>query len=723
MTRFRPTLGQVFVLANAGLAMLLAGLFSLLYRSSKASIVDTSLVLLAATRDHSAEKVGEYLRQAERAVADVENDVRSGIIAPENAASVEPQLLSDLLNDGNLAEVTFTHAARLGWAGDGTMQLSPEGRWQISVFRQTPDASSTILTRYTRARTPHRFGSEARPPRPRSDAVADSAPAIDASDPTEHPTFATLVRKDLYGRTVWSDLSYSEIDASLPEAQRRVVVTVMKAIEDEQGRFVGVVRVGLRADRLGAIVRQVQEETAKQTPLRLFLCDSDGRLITPANADDRLAEGRDSSLRYAATGATRELQAALTHPALRAATGDTGTAGRLTESGRALLVGFRPVHESQDWRVGVLVAEDEIPAIRTLTQNRDRLLMQCIGLMALLLAGGIIVLRVVQRGLGTIVSSTGRMREFDFSPSDRRSALGDVRAAIESLELAKTALRSMAKYVPVDLVRLLYRTGREPVLGGELAVVTMMFTDIESFTTLSERLSPDELARVLGSYLQVMTTTIQQHQGTIDKYIGDAVMAAWNTPSPCTDHVQKACAAALDCTAATARLFASTEWRDTPPLVTRFGLHVDEVMVGHFGAPDRMSFTCLGDGVNLASRLEGLNKQYGTTIIASEAVREQAGDGFVFRLVDVVAVKGKTKGVRVYELLGTGGISGGRLEAARRYEQAFEAYRRRDFRGALALVGAQSADGPSVVLADRCRRFIEHPPPADWDGTYVASSK
>jgi adenylate cyclase len=136
-----------------------------------------------------------------------------------------------------------------------------------------------------------------------------------------------------------------------------------------------------------------------------------------------------------------------------------------------------------------------------------------------------------------------------------------------------------------------------------------------------------------------------------------------------------------------------------------------------------MSFTALGDGVNLASRLEGLNKQYGTTILVSESVREEVKDAFVFRVLDMVAVKGKTKGVRVYELLGAADESGLSLDAARAYESAFEAYLAREFARALALLEAHQADAPSRVLAERCRKMIKDPPPADWDGTHVATSK
>jgi adenylate cyclase len=127
--------------------------------------------------------------------------------------------------------------------------------------------------------------------------------------------------------------------------------------------------------------------------------------------------------------------------------------------------------------------------------------------------------------------------------------------------------------------------------------------------------------------------------------------------------------------------------------------------------------------VNLAARLEGLNKLYGTTILVSEPIRQAAEGAFAFRLVDLVAVKGKHQGVRVHELLGPAGLAGPTADAARRYEEAFGAYRRRDFRAALLVVEGQREDGPSRVLAARCRRLLEEPPPADWDGVYVATTK
>jgi adenylate cyclase len=146
-------------------------------------------------------------------------------------------------------------------------------------------------------------------------------------------------------------------------------------------------------------------------------------------------------------------------------------------------------------------------------------------------------------------------------------------------------------------------------------------------------------------------------------------------------------------------------------------------MVGHFGAPERLSYTALGDGVNLASRLEGLGKQYGVAVLASEALVAAAGDDFAFRLVDRVAVKGKEEAVRVYELLGLRAECADVLAKVAPYERALEAYFARRFDRALEVLRSQKDDPPSRVLAGRCEAMLAHPPPADWNGVYVAVSK
>ena len=298
----------------------------------------------------------------------------------------------------------------------------------------------------------------------------------------------------------------------------------------------------------------------------------------------------------------------------------------------------------------------------------------------------------------------------------------DITEKKRAAELA--AMRVWGKYAPVDLVRRLYREKSEPVLGGELMEISIMFSDIKGFTALSEQLDPNRLAEMLGLYLDTLSCIIQRDtHGTIDKYIGDAIMTIWNAPEPVPDHPKMACLAALRCRDAARSLAQTPEWREFPAFETRFGLHCAKALVGHFGARDRMNYTAIGDAINLASRLEGLNKQYGSSIIASDTIVDRANEAFDFRLLDVVAVKGKSDPITIYELLGTKGVLEQCRQVVSAYETAFSAYAAGKFERALAILQENASDPPSTVLIERCKAFLQVPPPADWRGIYISASK
>ena len=199
----------------------------------------------------------------------------------------------------------------------------------------------------------------------------------------------------------------------------------------------------------------------------------------------------------------------------------------------------------------------------------------------------------------------------------------------------------------IKLVRLLLESDQDPQLGGRAEELTILFSDIRGFSTFAETSSPQAVADRLGSYLGLMADTIDRRHGTVDKFIGDAVMAFWNAPRPVADHAYQAVAAAIECQQA-------LRIGDPEGLFhTRIGLHTAEVMVGNFGSPDRLSYTLVGDGANLASRLEAINKQYGTQILASAATVERVADRVECRKLDVISAKGRSRPTAIYEVLGT----------------------------------------------------------------------
>ncbi len=262
-------------------------------------------------------------------------------------------------------------------------------------------------------------------------------------------------------------------------------------------------------------------------------------------------------------------------------------------------------------------------------------------------------------------------------------------------------------YVSPSVVETMVREPGRIQLGGERREITILFSDIEGFTTLSEKLPPEEVVSLLNAYLTPMTDIVFKHLGTLDKYIGDAVMALYGAPLEVPDHADRACSAALEMMAAL-RALKDEAWfaRGWPDLRIRIGVNSGPMAIGNMGSNIHKDYTAIGDGVNLASRLEGQNKSYGTRILISEFTRERLSSPFVLREIDVVRVRGREEPVRVYELRGEG--TAGPEEAAliRLFEEGLAAIRagrrtraRERFQGCLAL---DPEDGPSRMMLARC---------------------
>ena len=722
----RLTLTQVFLGATAGVAVVVGVGFSVLLGAARSSVLQASERSRVTDARRVERRVITELGRAERALTDVEGGLRTGAIACDDRGAVEAALFGRVLADEHLAEATFTRATQVGFDAKGDVTLAPGGRWQVSVTRNADGRLDTRVVKEDGSA----FSAEVRERSGTAFAVP-FVPRGAADDPTVHPTFATLAAKSRRGRAIWSDLHYAEADMALPAQGRRVVLSIQKAIEDGSGRFLGVARVSLSTRELDAIASSGVGDADPSDPHRVALFSVDGperevHLVARLDPHDRVVDV-DGTLRVASDRPSPEVAALLASPLVR------GLDPEHPRAGGALAVDGVPylatLHElalgrggTTGWLVAVLVPEAHYTG--ELMRSQRTFVVAFGATIALVLLIGITMLVAVRRGLRRVVGTTHRMRAFDFAPTTPVTAFDDVFEVMNGLERAKTVTRAMGRYVPIDLVRRLYEANAEPTLGGEPVELSLLFTDIEGFTSLAERLPPDDLAARLGDYLDVMTVAIQHTEGTIDKFIGDAVMAFWNAPAPVPHHSAHMCRAVLDGMDAARRLYASPRWAGLPSLVTRFGLHRSRALVGNFGAPGRLSYTALGDGVNLAARLEPLCKQYGVVTLASETVVADVGEAFVFRRVDRVAVKGKTTGIEVFELLGAAGDDIPRLDQARRYERAFDAYLARDFRGAMGLlVDQRDADPPSAVLYERCERYCESPPPADWDGVHVASSK
>lgn len=388
--------------------------------------------------------------------------------------------------------------------------------------------------------------------------------------------------------------------------------------------------------------------------------------------------------------------------------------------GERYIASFTPFPESfgKDWRIGVVVPEDDFVGTIKQTNRVSLLISVVILLIAVILA--IFISRTISRPIVLLTEETEKIKDFQLEGElEIDSPIREVQLLGESIFAMKTGLKAFKKYVPDELVRQLIQTGQEAQLGGDKKELTIFFTDIAGFTTISEGMVPEELMRQLSEYMGELATIIRQEKGTVDKYMGDGLMAFWGAPLPNPDHAYYACRAALLCRDRIDQLNQIWQTAGKAAFPTRVGIHTGETLVGNVGSAERMNYTVLGDSVNLASRLEGINDLYGTEIIISATTYQKVADRFHFRPLDIVTVKGKRQGVLLYELLGEVDLTPPEeIELCQEFTQGFDAYLAQEWEVAVEIfqtLAQKHPDDPaaSIYLA-RCLNLRDNPPGPDW---------
>lgn len=372
------------------------------------------------------------------------------------------------------------------------------------------------------------------------------------------------------------------------------------------------------------------------------------------------------------------------------------------------------------WVICWAVEEDQVMG----HIHRNNMILIYTGTASLLIAAlmALILSARISKPLKSLAEESARVGQGDLEPiPNRGSFILEIDRLYSATEEMKSGLRSFQKYVPQELVNALLSSGEEARLGGERKRLTIFFSDLEGFTALSEKLTPEKVVGLLTEVHEVLSECVLAQGGTIDKFIGDALMAFWGAPNPCDDHALRACQAAIRCQR---QLAAQREiWirEGHPPMNCRIGVHTSEVVVGNMGAQSRLDYTVIGDGVNLCSRLEGLNKVYGTRILISEETWNSVSSQFIARPVDRVSVKGKNQSVLLYELIDSkDNATPETLERVALHTRALESYFARDWQAAIHLLNqiltTQPEDGPATVLLSRALDFERNPPSEDWDG-------
>ena len=388
-------------------------------------------------------------------------------------------------------------------------------------------------------------------------------------------------------------------------------------------------------------------------------------------------------------------------------------------------------------RLLIAVPWNEVAA--PLSSARNLALLATAGLAAFVMILTIFVGRKLARPMERLTEDAQAMGNLEFSDNAREisSPFLEVQKLSEAMRTTNSTIAVLARYVPRSLVTQLVESGTGGDLGGTRRELAFLFTDIEGFTTLSEKADSATMMRQLSEYFECISNAILHHNGTIDKYIGDAVMAFWNAPRDDLEMASNACKAALLANNGLTTLNIRWDIDGRMALATRYGLHVGTAVVGNVGCSDRLNYTAMGAAVNAAARLEGLNKFFGTTILASDAVRRRTGTMFVWRRIGSVNPKGVLTPLTIYELAGLDAplpdmpgirpVSASLRARVDEWNALFEIYLNRDWtacgEGMEDYLSRFPDDRVAEFYLERVRDYAENAPPPDWNGAEEFTSK
>jgi adenylate cyclase len=371
------------------------------------------------------------------------------------------------------------------------------------------------------------------------------------------------------------------------------------------------------------------------------------------------------------------------------------------QAGRTYVAAFRPIEIAGPANIHLAVVAPLDEFFSTIISERRALFAAALAFVLATLPLAFWLGSLMARSLRELAKQTDEIQRFQVAEQPRlRSMINEIDELGRSVFTMRTVVRNFSSFVPKQIVRQLIESGTSLGLGGTRREVTVLFTDVADFTAKTEKADPSQVMIFTSRYFASLSEVIMNHHGTIDKFIGDAVMALWNAPTDDHDHTIHACEAVLACLRKNDELNESFGNEGWPPYETRFGLHVGDAVVGNVGSSERMNYTALGATINLAARLEGLNKNYGTRVLASADVKARAEHRFVFRTIDRISPKGFAEAVAIHELrCAREGDVAAELALCRRWDEVYCSIEREDPARALAAVSAFLSEYPGDSVA------------------------
>lgn len=531
-------------------------------------------------------------------------------------------------------------------------------------------------------------------------------------DPRSRPFYKAMVKS----LAATPEGNFMQINAPYIAASNKLPTLSIATPIVVQGKFLGMTSHSFSLETIAAFLHNMRVSRNSEA----FIVDNEGGILVRTNFPEgfsvsdgefksrKITDFPNSPLAYVA--------------AARAGAKDQILRFKHGPGNASYIAKFTPIPNDFNKQWEVLTIAPMSDFLAPLNEiNRQLVFFACL-LILLSMAAYYYLSKIVSRPIERLTTNIKGLLDFNLHHEGRipSSHIDEIDILSDAVAKLRTTLNAFTSYVPRDLVNDLIKSEKQIEIGGESRYLTILFSDLEDFSGLSEVTPTRELLKRVSSYLEMMTFAIKEENGTVDKFIGDAVMAFWGAPLMNQDHGYLACVAAIKAKRRMALLNERFVEEKKRPLKVRIGIHSDAVLVGNIGSPERLSYTVMGDGVNIASRLEGVNKEFSTAICISHAVFKEAGERLCVRPIDQINVKGRKGEILIYELMGIlDGTDESRptadeTELCELTAQAFEFYRRGEFNEAAIqynYIHNVFSDHLAEVMATKCAERIRTPNP------------
>lgn len=539
-------------------------------------------------------------------------------------------------------------------------------------------------------------------------AIVNRKPLVDISyDPRLRPWY---VQGKNVNKTSWTNV-YAFPKTSM------YFVTCVTPVYNKKGQFLGVFGLDVRLDNLQRFVNNYK---VSKNGMVYFVNQKGDLLVFPKLKDTMNNSQAKEKLPNLNDFAMPWLVKSLNH---YNHTGQNRFTLKYNDENYLFSYQPLPFLSEYGWLVVIVVPRSDFTHDLELLHSYS--LMTSVILFSVAIVLLLIVVNRVVKPIRYLVTETEKIKQFDLDDEIKiPSRIKEVISLRDAIISMKNGLRAFQKYVPKSLVRKLIETNEDTRVGGVKKPLAIFFSDIRNFATISEMMDPDILMIHLDDYFEHLSHIIIDAGGTIDKYIGDSIMAFWGAPFAEDRPAYYAALSAVRCQKKLIELNETYRKQNKPPLITRIGIHFGEAIVGNVGSSERFNYTAIGDAVNMANRLESLNKNYGTNIIVSDEVYQLIKNDFILRMVDCVAVKGKIKSGLIYELIAEKDtpITFDIIQYRDIFQQGFDAYIKQNWDAAILLfeecIKIYPGDSVAPIFITRCNHLKTNPPPQTWDGVW-----